>query len=83
MAKHTASPARTGRENPYLQFVTVSVAWLNLEPGGNTTRSSTTEENAFQQPADGGHLLNIYQSSLLWGHYYKGAVWIEDVTDLI
>ena len=47
-AKYTASPARTERENPCLLFVTVSVAWLNLGPGGSTIRRSTAEGNAFQ-----------------------------------
>ena len=47
MAKYTASPARTGRENPCLLFVTASVAWLNLGPAGSTTRRSTAEGNAF------------------------------------
>ena len=30
VAKHTTSPARAGRENPCLLFVTASVAWLKL-----------------------------------------------------
>ena len=47
MAKCVASPARTERENPCLLFITASVAWLNLGPGGNTARRPTTEENAF------------------------------------
>ena len=47
MAKYTASPARTERENPCLLFVTSSVARLNLGPGGDTTRRSTAEGNAF------------------------------------
>ena len=47
MAEHTASPARTERENPCLLYVTASVAGLNLGPGGNTARRSTTEGNAF------------------------------------
>ena len=46
-AKCTASPARTERKNLCLLFVTASVAWLNLEPGGNTAGRSTTEGNAF------------------------------------
>ena len=46
--KYTASPARTERENPCLLFVTASVAWLNLGPGGSTARRSTAEENVFQ-----------------------------------
>ena len=48
IAEYTASPARPERENPCLLFVTASVAWLNLGPGDNTTRRSTTEGNAFQ-----------------------------------
>ena len=48
MVEYTASPARTESKNPCLLFVTASVAWLNLEPGGGTTRSSTAEGNAFQ-----------------------------------
>ena len=47
MAKHTVSPARTERENPCLLLVRASVAWLSLGPGGNTTRRSTAEGNAF------------------------------------
>ena len=47
MAKYTASPARTERENPCLLLVTASVAWLNLGPGGSTARRSTAEGNAF------------------------------------
>ena len=47
-AKYTASPARTERENPCLLLVTASIAQLNLGPGGNTTRRSTAEGNAFQ-----------------------------------
>ena len=43
----TTSPARTERENPCLLFITASVAWLNLGPGGNTTGRPTTEGNAF------------------------------------
>ena len=48
MAKCTVSPARTERENTCLLFVTASVTWLNLGPGGDTARRSTTEGNAFQ-----------------------------------
>ena len=50
MAKCTTPPARTERENPCLLFITASVAWLNLGPGGDTTRGSTTDGNAFQNP---------------------------------
>ena len=50
MAKHTISPARTERENPCLLLVTASVAWLSMGLGGNTTRRSTAEGNAFQNP---------------------------------
>ena len=49
-AEYTASPARTERENPCLLFVTASIAWLNLGPGGSTARRSTAEGNAFQNP---------------------------------
>ena len=35
-------------ENPCLLLVTASVAWLNLEPGGDTTGRPTTDGNAFQ-----------------------------------
>ena len=34
-------------ENHCLLFLTASVAWLNLGPGGNTARRPTTEGNAF------------------------------------
>ena len=37
-------------ENPYLLFVTPSVAQLNLGPGVNTAGRSTTVENAFLHP---------------------------------
>ena len=47
MAEYTSSPARTERENPCLLFVTASVAWLNLGPGGNTTGRCAAEGNAF------------------------------------
>ena len=46
-AECAASPPRTERENPCLLFVTASVAWLNLGPGGNSARRPTTEGNAF------------------------------------
>ena len=45
MAKSITSPARTEGENSCLLFVTASVAWLNLGPGGNTARRPTTERN--------------------------------------
>ena len=48
MAECATSPAGTERENPCLLFVTASVAWLNLRPGGKTTRRPTAEGNAFQ-----------------------------------
>ena len=44
----TAPPARTERENPCLLFITASVAWLNLGPGGDTTGRITIEGNAFE-----------------------------------
>ena len=47
-AKHITLPTRTERENPCLLFVTASVAWLNLGPGGNAARRPTMEGNAFQ-----------------------------------
>ena len=50
MVEYTASPARTESENPCLLFVTASVAWLNLGPGGSTARRSNAEGNAFQNP---------------------------------
>ena len=83
MAKCIASPARTERENPCLLFVTASVVWLNLGPGGDTARRPTTEGNAFLKPTDGGHLLSACQSGQLQRCYYKGAGQIEDVTDLV
>ena len=46
-AEHITSPARTGRKNPCLLFITASVAWLNLGPGDNTTGRPTFEGNAF------------------------------------
>ena len=49
-AKHTVSSARTERENPCLLLVIASVAWPSLGPGGNTTRRSTAEGNALQNP---------------------------------
>ena len=48
MAKCAASPTGMERENPCLLFITASVAWLNLGPGGNSARRPTTEGNAFQ-----------------------------------
>ena len=47
MVEYTASPARTERENPCLLFVTCSVAQLNLGPGVDAARRSTTEGNVF------------------------------------
>ena len=48
MAKSATSPARTGRENPCLLFITASVAWINWGLGGNTTGRSTSVGDAFQ-----------------------------------
>ena len=44
MAECVASPARTERESPCLLFITASVAWLNLVPGGNTARRPPLRE---------------------------------------
>ena len=50
MAKCTAPPTRTERENPYLLVVTASVGQLNLGPGGNNARRPAAEGNTFQNP---------------------------------
>ena len=66
MAKCVASPARTERENPCLLFITASVAWLNLGPGGDSARRPTAEGNAFWNLQMAATFCSTYQSSLLW-----------------
>ena len=48
MAECAASPTGTEREKPCLLVITVSVAQLNLGPGGDSARRPTAEGNTYQ-----------------------------------